>query len=233
MTGDLHKPRCDWLQQARIEISSNAIIFHDETFVKMVTVEDIINRLSEERQRCYRVHSDAEARQQEPSIVQNEDFIFELCQKRGIEISDLCEERDNLLLKLEVAHSKDAAIVQAAREGERKKVLCEVLSGAYMIWQSPQSFGQRKVIDASYVESLCAVTPPGNQIKSPNNSGIPNCCGVNCPDLSQGCKDHCPNGYDHEKATASEQKGPPHDTRKKNIELPQGHHLKKRDTKKA
>ena len=59
--------RCDWLQQARIEISSNIIIFHDETFVKMVTVEDIINRLSEERQRCYRAHSDAETRPQEPS----------------------------------------------------------------------------------------------------------------------------------------------------------------------
>ena len=67
MTGDLHKPRCDWLQQARIEISSNTIIFHDETFVKMVTVEDIINRLSEERQRCYRAHSGTETRQQEPS----------------------------------------------------------------------------------------------------------------------------------------------------------------------
>ena len=66
MTGDPHEPRCDWLQQARIEISSNTIIFHDETFVKMVTVEDILNRLSEERQRCYRAHSDAETRQQEP-----------------------------------------------------------------------------------------------------------------------------------------------------------------------
>ena len=67
MTGDPNEPRCDWLQQARIEISSNVEIIHDEIFVKMVTVEDIINRLSEERQRCYRAHSDAETRQQEPS----------------------------------------------------------------------------------------------------------------------------------------------------------------------
>lgn len=69
MTVDSDVTRCDWLQQARIEISSNTIIFHDETFVKMATVEDILNRLSEERQRCYRAHSDAETRQQEPSPV--------------------------------------------------------------------------------------------------------------------------------------------------------------------
>ena len=29
---------------------------------------------------------------------------------------------------------------------------------------------------------------------------IPECCGVNCPQLSQGCKNHCPFGYDHEMA---------------------------------
>ena len=69
MTGDPPEPRCDWLQQARIEISSNAIIFHDEIFVKMVAIEEIINRLSEERQRCYKAHSDAEeTNQHEPSL---------------------------------------------------------------------------------------------------------------------------------------------------------------------
>ena len=211
MTGDPHVPRCDWLQQARIEISSNTIIFHDETFVKMVTVEDIINRLSEERQRCYQAHSDAEMQQQEPSIVQNEDFIFELCQKRGIEISDLREERDNLLLKLEVTRLKDAAITQAAREDGRNKVLDELLDDANNYYRA---FGVdigdpylEKEDFVKMIKSLRSATPPSHQIKPPNNNGIPDCCGVNCPDLSQGCKDHCPNGYDHEKATASEQKG--------------------------
>ena len=35
-------------------------------------------------------------------------------------------------------------------------------------------------------------------IKSPG----PKTCGVNCPELSQGCKTHCPLGYDHERATS-------------------------------
>ena len=60
----------------------------------------------------------------------------------------------------------------------------------------------------TFLRNLRSTTPlTDNQIKPTNNNGIPDCCGVNCPDLSQGCKDHCPNGYDHEKATASEQKG--------------------------
>ena len=33
-------------------------------------------------------------------------------------------------------------------------------------------------------------------LKSP----IPECCGVNCPQLSHDCKNHCPFEYDHERA---------------------------------
>ena len=81
MTGDPHESRSDWLQRARLEFRSNTIIFHDETFVKMVTVEDILNRLSEERQRCYWAHSDAEMQQQEKIPV----MIFNWNGKRAVE----------------------------------------------------------------------------------------------------------------------------------------------------
>ena len=126
MTGDLHKPRCDWLQQARIEISSNTIIFHDETFVKMVTVEDILNRLSEERQRCYWAHSDAETEHQEQKITTScihciscgkqissyHQLIF-----RGIAFCPECIEQEK---DIEPRHR--TTIAQAARE----KVLGEL-----------------------------------------------------------------------------------------------------------
>ena len=111
MTGDPHVPRCDWLQQARIEISSNTIIFHDEIFVKMATVEDIINRLSEERQRCYQVHSDAEARPQEPDP----------CIENGCDDIDSCDEicEHNRIYSPAWVKKHDVMI----REDERKKTV--------------------------------------------------------------------------------------------------------------
>ena len=173
MTGDSDVTRCDWLQQARIEISSNTIIFHDETFVKMATVEDIINKLSEERQRCYRAHSDAEIRQQEPDEKELVTLAFAAWLKKRDELGEI-------------------GITEFVT------VTGEYLGGVY-------SAGWKQGYEAAI--NLRSATPiKDNQTKPENNNGIPNCCGVNCPDLSQGCKDHCPHGYDHEKATASEQK---------------------------
>jgi len=208
MTGDSDVTRCDWLQQARIEISSNTIIFHDETFVKMATVEDIINRLSEERQRCYQAHSEAETRQQEQKITTScihciscgkqissyHQLIF-----RGIAFCPECIEQEK---DIEPRHR--AAIAHAAREDERKKIrnrLILYLNGRYEKDPFISIITLKGYLQSYLRQNSC------NRSDLPDNTNTPDCCGVNCPDLSQGCKDHCPNGYDHEKATASEQKG--------------------------
>ncbi|MDD5486544.1 MAG: hypothetical protein PHW65_03205 [Dehalococcoidales bacterium] len=111
MTGDPHVPRCDWLQQARIEISSNTIIFHDETFVKMVTVEDILNRLSKERQRCYRAHSERLVCNCEPKA-KGDDTDPNMCK--------VCLPEAYMREGCSCLDMHDAAIAQAAREDERK-----------------------------------------------------------------------------------------------------------------
>ena len=36
----------------------------------------------------------------------------------------------------------------------RDRTIGEVLSGAHLIWQSPQSYGQRNVVDVEYIESI-------------------------------------------------------------------------------
>ena len=121
MTGDSDVTRCDWLQQARIEISSNTIIFHDETFVKMATVEDIINRLSEERQRCYQAHSDVKMQQQEPVSGKAETRRLLKSLQEDICCDDVCK-YSAPVCDVECPHeialieTHDAAIAQATRK---------------------------------------------------------------------------------------------------------------------
>ncbi len=148
MTGDSDVTRCDWLQQARIEISSNTIIFHDETFVKMVTVEDILNRLSEERQRCYRAHSDAEMRQQESDP----------CIENGCDDIDSCDEicEHNRIYSPAWVKKHDVAI----REGERKRLL-DILIPLLPEEQMTSIDGELGVLRLKeFAESLRSATPP-------------------------------------------------------------------------
>lgn len=53
----LHHLRCDWLEEARMRLLGQAIIFHDELFVKVITMNDVIGELKKERKGCYDANS--------------------------------------------------------------------------------------------------------------------------------------------------------------------------------
>jgi hypothetical protein len=111
MIGDPHEPRCDWLQQARLEFRSNVITVHGETFVKMAAVEEIINRLSEERQRCYKAHSKRSICNCEPKAKGN-DTDPKMCK--------VCLPEAYMREGCSCLDMHDAVIARAAREDERK-----------------------------------------------------------------------------------------------------------------
>ena len=191
MTGDPHESKSDWLQRARLEFKSNAIIFHDETFVKMATVEDILNRLSEERQRCYRAHSDAETKQQESSdpcikcvvlpkypecpnspCIKKRDWIDQHNHDAAIAQAAIAEHdclikqtRDHVLCFYENPDELQK-FVQGIKERERNETLGKI--DDYINTHAPWLAGtDDRVVDArkliAFTRSLRSETPEDNQ----------------------------------------------------------------------
>jgi hypothetical protein len=98
-----HHLRCDWLEEARMRLLGQAIIFHDELFVKVITMNDVIGELKKERKGCYDANSTLQPKpghcghESEPtySVTKEElDMIKNNCAYPESQFCDGCEYAD-------------------------------------------------------------------------------------------------------------------------------------------